>query len=363
MPKHVFTTLDALRGAAALLVVIYHAGTSRIPGGYLAVDMFFALSGFVLAYNYSGAISGLRDVVPFMRKRFVRLYPLYAVALAVGFVVYLWTSLAAGTFWPTKAVATLAANGLFLPAPPQLSVTWHLFPFNPPAWSLLFEMLVNLAFVLALPFLGRRMLWAIIAIGAVMLVASALALGELDGGVRNTTWWAGAARVTFSFFLGVALYRFWTAGRLTLTLNPWVAALALVGLLMVPAPDGWRVARDLTLVLVVLPMLIAASTGDAKSSFLSYLGRISYALYVIHTPILYALNHLSDALVGAPVKELGWFGPALLLAASVPAAALLDQMDAPLRRLLDRILPFGRSPSDRNLAQREVPEPIGQHIS
>lgn len=357
MPRHVFTTLDALRGAAALLVVIYHAGTSRIPGGYLAVDMFFALSGFVLAYNYSGTISGLRDVVPFMRKRFVRLYPLYAVALGVGFAVYLWTSSASGTFWPTKALATLAANGLFLPAPAQLSVTWHLFPFNPPAWSLLFEMLVNLAFVLVLPVLGWRMLWSIIAIGAVMLVASTLVLEQLNGGVRNTTWWAGAARVTFSFFVGVALYRFWRAGCLTLQLNAWVAAIALVGLLMIPASDGWRIVRDLSLVLVVLPMLIAASTGNAKSGFLSYLGRISFALYVIHTPILYALNHVTDAAVGVPVRELGWFGPALLVAASVPAAALLDLADAPLRRLLDRLLPVGRSASDQNLPKREVPQP------
>ncbi len=183
MTKPIFTTLDALRGAAAVIVVAYHAGTRRVPGGYLAVDLFFALSGFVLAHNYGGALNGWRDAGAFMVRRLIRLYPLYGLALAVGFGVHMVATLPAGTFWPSRALGTLAANAVFAPAAPAFLVTWHLYPFNPPAWSLFFELAVNALFALAAPFLrGWRPLLTLVGLGAATLIWVAIVHGDLNGG-------------------------------------------------------------------------------------------------------------------------------------------------------------------------------------
>lgn len=341
--KHVFTTMDALRGVAALLVVVYHAGTSRIPGGYLAVDLFFALSGFVLAYNYSGMGRGLTAVSDFMRKRIIRLYPLYIIALGVGALVYFVTRFLDGNLWMSKAVVTLGANALFLPAPPSFALTWHLYPLNPPAWSLWSELLVNLAFALLIPFMGKRLLIGAIGVGAVAVVIAAFAHDSLNGGVRTATAWIGLARVTFSFFAGVAIFRIWASGRLKISLNPWAAALVLFLILMAPASGDWIVLRDLIAVLIVLPFLVAASTSNRKSATLSYLGQISYALYVIHTPILYALNYIGERTVDLSIKEAGLMGPVILVAVCLPIAAGLDRIDGPLRRLINRLIPGGRT--------------------
>lgn len=347
LTKPIFTTLDALRGAAAVIVVVYHAGTSRVPGGYLAVDLFFALSGFVLAHNYGGALNGWRDAGAFMVRRLIRLYPLYGLALAIGFVVHLVATLPAGAFWPSRALGSLAANAVFAPAAPAFSVTWHLYPFNPPAWSLFFELAVNALFALAAPFLrGWRPLLALVGLGAATLIWVAIVHGDLNGGARFSGFAVAAARVFFSFFIGVALHRLWAAGRLRIRLSPWLLVACLLAIVLVPAPARWATVRDLAAVLCLLPLLIAGSTNGRPSRVLGYLGRISFALYVIHTPLLYLLNQVGEAVAGLRVREMGLAGPVLLLGVSLPAAAVIDRFDGPLRRRLAGALPRARPAAD-----------------
>lgn len=347
LTKPIFTTLDALRGAAAVIVVVYHAGTSRVPGGYLAVDLFFTLSGFVLAHNYGDALHGWRDAGRFFVRRLVRLYPLYGLALAFGFAVHLAITLSEGGFWPSRALASLGANALFAPAAPAFSPTAHPYPFNPPAWSLFFELGINGVFALAAPFLRSwRLLIAFVGLGAVSLAWASVAHGDLNGGARFSGFAVGAARVLFSFFTGVALHRLWAAGRLRLRLSPWIVVAGFLALVLAPASEPWVALRDLVIVLVLLPLLVAASTDGRPSALLGYLGRISFALYVIHTPVLYLLNQAGEAVAGLRVREMGPAGPALLLAASLPAAAVLDRLDGPLRRwLLSRLPPWACRPS------------------
>src|ERR1041385_8149717 len=84
-----FEALDLLRGLAALAVVAFHVphipGTlSLAPRGYLAVDLFFALSGFVLAYAYGAELARGGNIRRFMVQRLIRLYPLYLIALLAG---------------------------------------------------------------------------------------------------------------------------------------------------------------------------------------------------------------------------------------------------------------------------------------
>jgi peptidoglycan/LPS O-acetylase OafA/YrhL len=86
--RHSFQTLDALRGVAALVVVVHHNHpmfTWRPHHGYLAVDLFFVLSGFVLSYAYQDRLDRGWPTIKFLRARLVRLAPLYLLALLFGF--------------------------------------------------------------------------------------------------------------------------------------------------------------------------------------------------------------------------------------------------------------------------------------
>lgn len=136
-----FHTLDAMRGVAALAVVLVHvaaySGVNLAPGGNLAVDFFFALSGFVIARAYSARLRSGLSWLRFAEIRLVRLYPLVLLGCGFGLVKMLFqigmgheTAPSWGQFaW------ILILNPLLLPAPGV-----YLFPLNNPAWSLFFEL-------------------------------------------------------------------------------------------------------------------------------------------------------------------------------------------------------------------------------
>ena len=156
MPKpsttHKLLALDALRGVAACTVVLFHrASRMPFPKGYLAVDFFFMLSGFVLTFAYQEKLDGGWSTRDFLATRIARLYPLYLLGFVLGLLVAL--SDPAIHFGPQGWVSAIP-NLLLLPAwvgphskPP------HAFPYNIPAWSLFFEVVANVLHAL---FLRRR---------------------------------------------------------------------------------------------------------------------------------------------------------------------------------------------------------------
>src|SRR5262249_19215172 len=151
----------------------------QAQGAYLAVDVFFALSGFVLAHSYERKLLTDLSLVGFMRIRLRRLYPLYFLALVVGGLIALGRG--------EDVTAAFTTGLLFLPAP-QGDV---LFPLNVPAWSLFFELVINFAYALTIRFLTNRALGVIIAAGAVAVVALALSYGGMDVGWGWANWPVG----------------------------------------------------------------------------------------------------------------------------------------------------------------------------
>ena len=148
--RELFYGLDALRGYAALIVVAFHAGTrtglSLVPGGYLAVDLFFVMSGFVIAYSYDHERLQKLGFGGFARVRLIRFYPLYLLGLLLGLVL----TVALVRFGNGPSIAlrdvlvAFAANALFLPAPPS-TLGADMFPLDVPAWSLMLELAINVA--------------------------------------------------------------------------------------------------------------------------------------------------------------------------------------------------------------------------
>ncbi|HYE44480.1 MAG TPA: acyltransferase family protein, partial [Caulobacter sp.] len=203
--------LDGVRGVAALIVMGLHIagclGSGLLGHGYLMVDLFFLMSGFVLSAGYGARLSLGGAGGWFAGKRLARLYPLALAGLLLGAAVA--AGLASGGARPLedRPLLLLVLAALFLP--------WLggglVVPFNGPAWSLQLELWINIAYGYAARWLTDRRLALLTGAAAVTLVAATLAAGQFDGGFANKDpsrsagdwgYLVGWARVAFAFPLG-----------------------------------------------------------------------------------------------------------------------------------------------------------------
>jgi peptidoglycan/LPS O-acetylase OafA/YrhL len=282
-----------MRGVAALMVVLLHipmiGGQQIKPAtAYLAVDLFFLLSGFVIAHAYDSRLEGGLAPKDFLIARLIRLYPIYAIGLGLGL-------LAVATQWLTtdtspsvlRLTLALVTGLLFLPFPAN-GADGDVFTLNFPAWSLFFELAANLVFAVLWPRLSAAWLGAIVVASAACLIAMASIIGTVDGGTLGTNFWMGAPRVAFGFFAGVALYRL--RDRLPHIAAPAWAILALVIAALAYAPaEQLKAAYELFVVLVAGPALLTlaihAGADGVVRALAVWTGAISYAVYVIHAPL------------------------------------------------------------------------------
>jgi peptidoglycan/LPS O-acetylase OafA/YrhL len=145
-PKR-YDVLDGMRGVAAICVMVMHA-SGALGNSIIAVDLFFILSGFVIAHSYGGRVD--MGLGKFMRRRLIRPYPMFLLGMALG-----WLSLAVAHHLGTTSIsgreiaASVLTNALYLPYVAQQAIVPNLpiFPANPPAWSLFFELVANLFFL------------------------------------------------------------------------------------------------------------------------------------------------------------------------------------------------------------------------
>eukprot|EP00913_Durusdinium_trenchii_P021285 g19998.t1 len=294
-----FVLLDGMRGVAAVFIIQRHAEDllgDALPSSYLGVDLFFALSGFVLAHAYGHALANGRiSPMLFMKARLLRLYPLYllALALVIAYYVHMYFAglpvMADERVVPGELLLAIITGLLFLPSPVTISFNAALFLVHP-AWSLFNELVANLAFALRGARATNRQVAAVIAISAVGLVIAAIEFHRLHAGFRWHEMYAGMARVFFSFFAGVLVYRF---RRRTIAERPVVALACLSVLILVlafPTPRELKPVFDLAVVVFVWPALLylasAIEPGRRTAAISSFVGTASYAVYVLHTPIL-----------------------------------------------------------------------------
>lgn len=310
----------------------------RSPGGgYLAVDLFFVLSGFVLMHAYEPRILQGMRLRDFMRIRLIRLYPLYLLGSGIGLAFATLTALS-GKALPAPLSIGIAGlfSALMLPSPTP-GTWWELFPLDPPAWSLFLEVIVNALFVLLLPRLSMGRMALLVACSMALLAATISWNGSADVGAVWSSPLGGVPRVMFSFFAGALMYRFVGHRQPRKSRWAWLVLLSLVPALSLGGAN--RAVLDAAIVFVIGPLIVAAlaCVEPPDTRVLRWLGTMSYPLYMIHLPIL---ARIQGALRAAHVDTRGervWLEIAILTGLLVLALALDRFYDRPARRWLSRV--------------------------
>ncbi len=297
--KH-FEILDGLRGIAALAVVIFHFmewvfsdySKNFIGHGFLAVDFFFCLSGFVIGYAYDNRMEQL-GVIEFFKSRLIRLHPLVILGSILGLSGFLLDPFASPIAYNAGKLLLLFICSVFLiPFPVMEDRAFNLFGLNAPSWSLFWEYVANIFYAFVLYKLNRRFLALLVTLAAVILCFVSHRAGNLLGGWAGNNFWDGGARVAYSFSAGLLLYR-----------SNWIiknklgfAVLAiLLSLAFVMPGSKWNWITELLVVLIYFPLLVSLGAGSSLSpqwkKICRFSGNISYPLYMTHYAAIWVFGH------------------------------------------------------------------------
>ena len=325
-----YEILDGLRGVAALMVIIFHCfetyipvfGTQIVNHGYLAVDFFFALSGFVIGYAYDDRWDRM-TTWGFFKRRLTRLHPMVIAGTIIGAALFFF----AGSAFPDtlktplwKFALCLVMGLLMIPCGPGLDIRgWgEMNSFNGPNWSLTLEYCGNIlyAFVFRhLPKIALAILCIICAFFTLDLTLGWDVFGFFPDGPQYTViggWsltgqqlYVGFTRLLYPFLCGLLISRILPGLRsesnpsgspIHLQGGFWWCSLALIVLFSIPCiggktgvPDGIYQA---VCILLVFPLIVLAGSGsvttDKKSAAVcKWLGDLSYPLYITHYPLMY----------------------------------------------------------------------------
>jgi peptidoglycan/LPS O-acetylase OafA/YrhL len=351
--KDHFEVLDGLRGSAAFLIVIFHlfnysfgwdTPLSLVRPAYLAVDFFFGLSGFVVAYAYDDRWTSM-SIPQFFRIRLIRLHPLVLLGATLGLLGYLFDPFGKAINHTPAPMLLLAyvTSLLLLPSPPVGGRPEETQALNGPAWSLMQEYLGNIAYSLILRRLRAITLGIIFGLSGLLLVWVANTKGSLDGGWGYPVIWMAPLRLTVSFVMGLWLYRVQDRIR-----RPKIGLLALSIVLAVAfqLPRFSNVGGlslnglyDAACVLLLFPLIILcgahSEAGAGMMRLCKFSGKLSYPLYITHIPVVYVLaNFAHTRHPGKPIL-LTWIFLALPFVITVAWLAL-KYLDEPVRAWLTR---------------------------
>ena len=341
MPVKSFRTLHGIRGVAALCIVILHSPRLFGPAPVflaLAVDLFFALSGFVLAHAYEDRLRRGMTPLAFLRQRWARLYPLYAVGFLLGVVhaVLCITYNSPTEHWSWRELyIALPFAAFMLPVP----AVQGLFPLNGPMWSIFFELLANLLWVAFWrPLQSVRILFGTVLVCGGLYVCALMYVEAPALGLTWTTFPGGLARVCYSFGAGLLVHRLRPRLR-----TPRVPPLMLMGVLPVMALLSPGPIVQLLSVLLVFPLVVLLGAGSepraATQGIYAALGKASYCVYVLHRPLAALLYAAALQFAGWRLEAIAPWGGLLFLAGLVAAGLVLtDVFETPARRWLTRRL-------------------------
>lgn len=307
-----FAILDGLRGVAAIMVVSFHIFeahaasrfTQLINHGYLAVDFFFLLSGFVVGYAYDDRW-GKMSIGGFFKRRLVRLQPMVIMGSIIGAACFYFQD---GVLWPGihlvpvwKMLLVMLVGFTLLPLPLSMDIRgWtEMHPLDGPAWSLYFEYIANILYALFVRKFSKTGLAILVVLSGAALVHLAVTgpNGDVIGGwaLEPVQMRIGFTRMMYPFFAGLLLCRL---GKLTRIKNAffWCSLLIII-VLAVPrignSQQLWMNGLyDSLSIIFMFPLIVylgagGAVKGKAAARLCKFLGDISYPIYITHYPLIY----------------------------------------------------------------------------
>lgn len=321
-----------MRGIAALAVTIFHIFgplgiTTAFAHGPLAVDFFFVLSGFVIAYAYEDKLISHMTIRRFLWVRFVRLYPMLLIGTALGVTVSAAKLIMTGELDVAGLLIAASWAILILPFGTMVASPLAAFPFNLPVWSLFYEIVSNIVYAVFVRWMSITALATIIGLAFAVLGWHAVVNDTLDFGRDLNEFLPALARVGFSFFLGVLLSRL----RGPLKAGSGIPLVVLLLVVLASPITPLNGLFELVAVGIVFPSIVYAAAGTqprpALSAAYAYLGRLSYPLYLLHYPIMRMFLFVQEryelkgwVLYASIVVEL-----ATMIAASVLVLKLFDE--------------------------------------
>ena len=354
--RPVISALTGLRAVAAVWVVLFHYRfdvLALLPGlrpvrplmdaGYLGVDVFFALSGFVLAYNYAESMRHWdpQETRGFVRNRLARVWPVHALTLHLD----LLQAAVVGTLGVT-AGGHRRTVGAYVENLTMTHAWWNDRPsFNAPAWSISAEWAAYLAAPLLFVALARVRRPVSAALGVVAVYAAMLTVFALWALPNGNVPHAGMLRLATEFTAGVLMWRVRRArphwlGRLAL---PLALALVVVLLVVPGAAHGYWLAPALGLLVLCLALDAGPLARTLAGRPFVFWGEVSYSLYMTHVLLAPSLH----ALLPVPMFEQASLLPRLLVLTAyagvlaLAAVAVHRWVEVPARRLLRTRRPAG----------------------
>ncbi|RFM28526.1 acyltransferase family protein [Deminuibacter soli] len=355
-----FQILDGLRGVAALTVVIFHIceahATSHVDQlinhGYLAVDFFFLLSGFVIGYAYDGRWPGI-TIKGFFKRRLIRLQPMVVMGSVIGALCFyysaspIWPGISQVPVWQVIAVMLLGATLLPLPVSMDIRGWQEMHPLDGPAWSLFFEYIGNILYALIIRRFSKTALAILAVLSAIALVHLAVFAneGHVIGGwsLDAKQLHIGFVRLMYPFVAGLLLFR---VAKLTQIKNAFLwSSLLLLFVLAFPRIGGltqlWQNGiYEAVVIILVFPLVIYIGASGrplsgAANKICKFIGDLSYPIYITHYPFVYiytgwVATHKVSLHAGLPFAVLTF-----VVSVSV-AYACLKWYDEPVRRWLQK---------------------------
>ena len=377
MTKNVYLTskpryeiLDGLRGVAAVLVVFFHLFETYSKGpayqiinhGYLAVDFFFALSGFVIGYAYDDRWD-MMSTWGFFKRRLVRLHPMVIMGTVVGTCLYFFgqceqfglDGYASG--W--KFLLAFIFGLFMIPCGTGLDVRgWgEMNPLNGPNWSLTWEYIGNILYAFLFRRLGKVALGVLTAAAAFCTLDLCLNLNVFGlltegrdacmytviGGWSLTAeqMYIGATRLLYPFLSGLLV------SRIGKTINIkggfWLCSFLLVAIFSLPCIGGegsiLNGVYNAGCIIFLFPLIVMIGAGSQlkggkSAKICTFLGEISYPLYITHYPVMYMQMKWAWNNPDAPLYAHITVAAATFIISIALAYACLKLYDLPVRKWL-----------------------------
>ncbi|MES2829424.1 MAG: acyltransferase [Bacteroidota bacterium] len=296
--KQHFQILDGLRGVAAISVVIFHFMEIAIPDyhddfiahAYLAVDFFFCLSGFVIAYAYDNRIKTL-GVIQFLKLRLIRLHPLVLIGAIIGLAAFILDPFINlfEKYGYLQTFLMFLSGSFLIPYAIVPERYFNLFHLNPPTWSLFWEYIANICYGLLFFKIRNKVLWLLTIIASFLLCYEAYHSKYLGVGWSGDTFAGGGIRVFYSFLAGMLVFR--SKWIIKSKLGFTALGILLIAAFLFPFSEKINFVTDPFLVIFYFPLILALGAGAMVNTYTQtvckFFGEISYPLYMVHYPFIW----------------------------------------------------------------------------